>query len=270
LKSRSVVSKTPIFILHEITLSKKSIEEITDVISQGGFDVTFINMSSYIPNNLPITDKDHVSIATFFRLYVASVLPQEIESIIYLDSDAIVIRSIKELFDVRLTHPIAAVDHFSLDNQLRLWGECSGNYFQAGVLIIDLVKWRSLDMEVIFSKILKEEVHRICWYDQCILNIAFENNWQRLPLRFNFIQYYKFIDFEANKDLICYLHFAGRGKPWLIFSKNLIAKYWYDGFKDAFGFAFNTDSIKAPLYRQIGLNVKSLIKCAFKCYVTSF
>ena len=61
MKTESVPADTPVFILHEDTLTPPSIEDLTAFISRKGFDVVFINASSRVPDDLPIAENDHVS-----------------------------------------------------------------------------------------------------------------------------------------------------------------------------------------------------------------
>lgn len=240
IKTDSIPLNTPVFILHESSLSQGSIDELTKLIGNNGFNCSFIDATSLLPDDLPIKDGDHVSKATFYRLYVASVLPESITSVVYLDSDAFVLRSIKPLFDLKLTAPVAAVDHLSPSNALRLWGDISGTYFQAGVLIIDIDAWRTANYESVFKKILREERSKIQWWDQCVLNLAFNENWQRLPIWYNVCaSVRKIVDLDQIESRGCFIHLDGSGKPWKIFSRQAHFLHWYDAYSQAFGASFN-------------------------------
>ena len=257
MKTESVPTGTPVFISHEATLTPPSIEDLTAFIGQYGFEVSFVIISSRVPDQLPFSKDSHINRANFYRLYLASTLPKEIDSVVYLDVDAVVVRSIKELFETELTLPIAAVDHLSPIEALRLWGDKSGSYFQSGVLVIDLNAWRSLDCEAVFAKILARDRFRIQWADQCVLNIAFENNWQRLPVWFNVCGWVcKVIDSSRLDQEGRFLHFDGGGKPWKCISRQNHALLWYEAYADAFGHAFDYQSIKRSIWRRIGSEAK--------------
>lgn len=261
MKTESVPAETPVYILHEDTLTQSSVTDLIDFIGQGGFHVTFINANSRVPDDLPVAENDHVSKATFYRLYVASILPEDMDSVVYMDSDAVVIRSIKDLFEINLTHPIAAVDHLSPANALRLWGDNSGNYFQAGVLLIDLDDWRAANYEPTFARILAEDRHRILWWDQCVLNLAFEDNWQRLPVWFNVhASVRKTLDPSRLHNESRFLHLDGSGKPWKHILKTYQARRWYEAYQDAFGVAFNVEPIRRPLWKHAGSKMKKILR----------
>ena len=253
IKTDSIPRKTPIFILHENSLSQRSIQDLTILISREAFDCLFVDASPLLPDNLPLKDGDHVSKATFYRLYVASILPESIKSVVYLDSDAIVIRSIRALFDLKLSAPVAAVDALSPCNALRTWGDISGSYFQAGVLIIDINSWREDNYEKVFEKILKYDRNKIKWWDQCILNLAFKDNWHRLPVWYNVCGSVRLIvDPEQIKLHARFLHLDGSEKPWKTFSRQSHFLQWYETYRQAFGSSFDvTDLMRKRLQSKV-------------------
>ena len=160
--------------------------------------------------------------------------------------------------------PLAAIDHLSSQDSFRLFGEMSGNYFQAGVLVIDLDIWRAQEIEQIFNKILSEEKNRILWWDQDVLNIAFEGRWQRLPLWFNVCnQVRKIIDVRVIESNVRFIHLDGSSKPWRRYSSEAHAKSWYLAYEDCFGKPFKRKLIK-PLFQRIFIAIKQIIKFIIK------
>lgn len=259
MKTGSVPDEVPVFILHEETLSPDSIRNVTEFLKKYGRAIIFKDVRSYVPNDVPISH--HFSKATYYRLFVASTLPDEITSVVYLDSDAVVIRSIREIFVLQLTHPIAAVDHKSPRAAFQLWGDLGGNYFQAGVLIADLGQWRANKLEEKFKKILAEERNRIIWWDQDILNIAFENNWQLLPAWYNFWKHTRLeINEVASRENGLILHYIGGRKPWNFFSKNWLTEHWYALYFETFGEKFDTKSIQPPSWKRLLSASKRILK----------
>jgi lipopolysaccharide biosynthesis glycosyltransferase len=259
MKTESVPAQTPIFILHEDSLSKNSIQDLTIFLLKYKRIGVFLNAQNFVPDSVPLSD--HISKATYYRLYIASILPDDITSVVYLDSDAVIVRSVRELFDLTLTCPIAAADHFSPENAFRLWGEKSGTYFQAGVLVIDLNVWRTQRYEHVFSLILSDESDRILWWDQDVLNIAFKDQWQRLPVWFNVCNQ---IRKELDEQLICsqvrFMHLDGSGKPWKFLGKTPQALQWYEAYAQCFGQSFNQSALRRPLWRRLGSVLRRLLK----------
>ena len=244
IKTDSIPLNTPVFILHERSLSQGSIDELTNLIGNNGFACSFVDATPLLPGDLPIKDSDHVSKATFYRLYVASILPDNIKSVVYLDSDALVVRSIIALFYRELSAPVAAVDHLTPWNGLRLWGDISGSYFQAGVLIIDIDAWRKANYESVFWKILRDERSKIQCWDQCVLNIAFKDNWQRLPIWYNVSNRVRqLVDPERIDICGCFIHLDGAGKPWNSFSRKAHFLQWYEAYEQTFSSPFDVSAL---------------------------
>lgn len=249
IKTDSIPSNTPIFILHADTLSTESIEDLKLFSERHGRLISFLNAEHFVPNDVPLSH--HISKATYYRLYISSILPTNISSVVYLDSDALVVSSIRYLFTLELNMPLAAIDHLSPQDSFRLFGEMSGSYFQAGVLVIDLDIWRAQEIEKIFNKILREERNRIHWWDQDVLNIAFEGKWQRLPLWFNVCnQVRKIVDARVIQSNVRFIHLDGSSKPWRLYSSEAHAKSWYAAYEDCFGSPFDRKLIR-PIFRRI-------------------
>jgi lipopolysaccharide biosynthesis glycosyltransferase len=252
-KTGSLEDSPPIFVLHEQALSAESVTCLKEFFSRYGQQATFIDASGYIPEDLPIAEDDHVSKATFYRLFVAEILPPQITSALYLDSDTIVVRSIRELLHVELTFPVAAVDHLSPYDELRLWGWSGGGYFQAGVILIDLNYWRENRCAELFVNIMKTQFRRIQWWDQDVLNIAFANNWQRLEVWFNVCQgVMALAPAEVTEKSARLFHFDGSHKPWLQSVRRPFKDAWLEAYQDAFGKKFeNPWPLPESFYQRI-------------------
>jgi lipopolysaccharide biosynthesis glycosyltransferase len=252
-KTESLLDNPPIYVLHEKNLSVESIATLREFLRKYGQEVIFVDTTSHVPDDLPFSEKDHVSKATFYRLFVAEFLPPQITSALYVDSDTLVVRSIRELLHIELTSPVATVDHLSPYDQLRMWGWSGGGYFQAGVILIDLNYWRTNNCTKMFVDIMKTQRHRIQWWDQDILNIAFANNWQRLDIWFNVCQSaMAIVPNEVTKNNARLLHFDGSHKPWLQSVQRPYKDAWLDAYKDAFGKEFeNPWPLPPPLCQRI-------------------
>lgn len=260
MNTKSIPDEVPVFILHAETLSKGSIQNVTNFLKRYGRTATFKDARSFVSDDVPLSH--HVSKATYYRLFVASILPEEITSVVYLDSDALVMRSIRKLFELPLTSPIAASDHMAPGEAFRLWGGLVGNYFQAGVLLADLSYWRVKQLEKSFKRILTDERDRILWWDQDVLNIAFENNWQRLPIWYNLSRQARSeMPESAARENGCFLHLDGSGKPWKFHSKDWVADAWYALYLETFGTEFDKKSIQRPLWKRCLSVSKRIVKC---------
>ena len=139
-----------------------------------------------------------VTIGTMYRLLISEILPNDIEKVIYLDSDIIVHLDITELWKIQLLDkPLAAVPEILAESAYFIKGYANTlyiltekfvaveNYFNAGVLVLNLAKFRKekqtlqRGMEFIFN------APQYVAHDQDFLNYCFANDYVHLPKIFD-------------------------------------------------------------------------------------
>jgi lipopolysaccharide biosynthesis glycosyltransferase len=257
----SLPPQTGVFILHESGLSDPAIADLMVFFESYDVVVSFLDVGDHLPDNLPLDASAHVSKAAFYRLFVAKVLPDSFSSALYLDSDAVAVRSMRSLLEIELTAPIAAVDHYSPTDQLRIWGDAGGGYFQSGVVLIDLDQWRKGDIEEHFIEIMQTKRSLIRWWDQDVLNIAFRDNWQRLDVWFNVAQCsIRYLPPAEVANNARYLHFDGSSKPWSTDIHRPYRDRWYEAYERMAGHPFDLSRIRRPLLRRVASKAKAIGK----------
>ena len=251
LKNGNVPKSSGIFVIHDSSLGMKSRGRIQKFASEHARSVAFLNAAGRIPAGLPLSPSDHVTEATFFRLFAATLLPPDITSVLYLDCDLLVRQDIGGLLEVPVSSPVAAADHLSPPDEIRLWGPLGGAYFQAGVLIINLDSWRANEADANFVQIAHRERHRIRWWDQDILNLAFANAWERLEI-WNNVGFRVVETFPKEVVDRCarIVHFDGADKPWVIDKPRAFRDEWFREYRDVFGRPFDMRRVRQPLIRR--------------------
>lgn len=175
----------------------------------------------------------HVSEATYYRLFLADILPKDIDRAIYLDGDIICCGSLKDLWNTDLgENAIAAIDDGDEGNYLiynRLHYPPQYGYFNAGVLLLNLSWWREHNATKMFMDYIREHGDRILLHDQDVLNAVFYDKHLRLPFKYNVEPCYYFapenirVDYwryekeivEAQNNPVL-LHFSSLPKPWVV------------------------------------------------------
>ena len=201
--------------------------------------VTFnwIETSISLPNNLPLA-KDvlpHVSQAVYYRLLLADILPLEYEKVIYLDSDLIVLQDIDRLWKIEIgENYVMAVQDCSITlvsspyglkryKELNILYDCK--YFNSGVMIVNLKKWRSENISIKLFEYLEINRDDIQHHDQDAMNALFaghwgelEPQWNQTPLIFNYSSWkespYQEVDYYNAINNPSIVHFASSSKPW--------------------------------------------------------
>lgn len=144
-------------------------------------------------NQLKIAE--YVSIASFYRLLIPELVPKEINKVIYLDCDLVVNANLERLWEIDINgnYVLAAQDtwirNFSSPtgylNYQKLELDPNSKYFNAGVLVINLKKWRENGFTVRAINYFKENLEYIGWYDQGILNAMLVDQWGEIDQRWN-------------------------------------------------------------------------------------
>jgi lipopolysaccharide biosynthesis glycosyltransferase len=158
---------------------------------------------------------DHLSIATYYRLLAPRLLPPDLDKVLYLDADIIVRHSLNMLWCTDLAdHALAAVSNYE-DNPRKALGLPAGTqYFNAGVLLINLRFWRKhmvLEGAVAF---IKDNPGRVRYNDQDALNAILANQWIALPPGWN-AQMDEWRPFPPGTESDpAIVHFVTSNKPW--------------------------------------------------------
>lgn len=167
-------------------------EYLKGIVSKYGKQLHFYPIHNDLLDILPAGKPGqpmHISTAAYYRLFLASILPESVDKVIYLDCDLIVEGSLKPMWETDMSGcPIAAVtdmDAASLERYRRLRYPVRYGYFNSGVLLINLKYWREHDCQKAFEDFIHKHLDRIVYHDQDVLNCVFQTDKKELPIRFN-------------------------------------------------------------------------------------
>lgn len=180
----------------------------------------------------------HISVATYFRLFSTELLPA-LDKAIYLDCDILVRGSLKELWDTDINdYYLAAVYHqnsLSINNGAfkRLNIPIEQGYFNAGVLLMNLKKWREDDIYHKCLDFIRNHYKDIHNHDQDVLNVVCGKKTLMLSCKWNMQSVFYLVRFwykttdpynssyqmelKDPKGVLknsIIVHFAARPKPW--------------------------------------------------------
>jgi lipopolysaccharide biosynthesis glycosyltransferase len=168
-----------------------------------------------------------MSVATYHRLLLAELLPREVKKVIWLDCDLLVRADLARLWETELggCHLLAVRDPLvplvSSRYGVRRWRELglpeSGGYFNAGVMLIDLERWREDEVGTRAAAYVEANRGSVMFWDQEGLNAVLCGRWGELDSRWN--------EFSASVALVqrraaardpWIVHFSGNLKPWVL------------------------------------------------------
>ncbi|WP_310487938.1 glycosyltransferase [Chamaesiphon sp. VAR_69_metabat_338] len=152
----------------------------------------------------------------FTKLILASLLPDD--RIVYLDSDLCIRRDLQELFDTDLngfTIGASAVETIADSLRSSFYQSIGMNkeakYFNSGVMLMDLKKWRELDITAKCLAFANKYVDRLVFGDEAILNCIFYENFQVIDPSYNHPLYPNSDLIKSNSNDI--FHFVGSPNP---------------------------------------------------------
>ena len=130
-----------VYIVHE-ALDPKERAKLVGYLGEFLPSVSLLQVEPRLLSHFPVSG--HISIATYFRLLLPSILPPIINRALFIDSDIVINGSLRELWETPLGgHSLAAVTDRNLDMQReRLEMDADSPYFNAGMMLIDLEAWR--------------------------------------------------------------------------------------------------------------------------------
>lgn len=178
-----------IHFLHREVLDRKLIGFLDNLCASHGADFNSISVASYLTINFPISSSYPEE--AWYRLRLPSLIPV-IKKVLWLDSDVIVLESIEALWNVNISDkPLAAVKNALFKHRWDLpksLGMMSPRqYFNTGVMLLNLDLLRKEDAENQFNNATNKYREVIRFADQDVLNALYHERFLPLDLRWNFI-----------------------------------------------------------------------------------
>ena len=213
-------------------LTNDSKHSLSEVVNQYNQNISFYCIDNHLNSLLPVGRENqlkHITIATYYRLFLINILPSEIDKVLYLDCDIIVRHSLKDLWNTDISDYaigcVADQREASIDFYNRLRYSQNLGYFNAGVLLINLAYWREYGVQDEFIEFLRNYPERVVNHDQDVLNYVLRNKKKKLPLKYNvqtgFLTKELKISWEYEDELRdaiskpCVIHYLNREKPWM-------------------------------------------------------
>ena len=182
-------------------------------------NIEFVDLNYYIEK---VKDKlytrDYYTNTTYFRLFIANLYPQYNKAI-YLDSDIVVLGDIAELYNQDIGDNLVAAAPDDVIQTIKVFQEYAEkvvgvsdyrNYFNAGILLMNLDEFRKFDFQDKFLYLLEtikftvaqdqDYLNRLCKGKVKIIDKA----WDKMPIAND--------DFD-DKDLKI-IHYNLADKPW--------------------------------------------------------
>ncbi|MGZ8202203.1 MAG: glycosyltransferase family 8 protein [Burkholderiales bacterium] len=172
---------------------------------------------------------------TYTRIFTPAYVPANCAKAIFLDSDLLILQDLGRLWDVpaKDTHVLAvqdpavpfvsSCDGLARYEALRIAPETP--YFNAGLMVVNVEKWRSDDIPAAALRFIEAHAHELNYCDQDALNAVLIGKWRALDPRWQVQPRFAgsrqmplpHLAPDARLALVAdpwVYHFSGRLKPW--------------------------------------------------------
>ena len=194
-------------------------------------------------------DTGRFDVSTMGRLFTADLLPAGVRRVLYLDCDTVVLKPLRRLWETELGKAgtgcvMAAVQEPTIYEEVKgyLGMRKADPYFNAGVLLIDLKRWRT---ERLTDKVISyyaEIAEQSLFNDQDALNGLLKGRIRTLSPRWNFFTNYRYFRYDTlcrmqpsyrripeevfrkAKRSPAVIHYAGDERPWYAGALNYYGK----------------------------------------------
>lgn len=225
-------------IADNLTESEKQL--MHEELDRFGNQLTFYDAGLQLISGCPISDEcRHITLATYYRIFLPAILPSSIQKVLYIDCDLIVESNISALWDTDLEgYALAAAEDWRSETDEfyeRLRYEKRYAYFNAGVLLINLDYWRQHHLMEACIRYIQQYPERLLYNDQDVLNGVLHAQWKHLSCQWN-MHYYlrkttisKQAQKEADANLLtpAILHYITDVKPWHPHCYHPLANRWF-------------------------------------------
>lgn len=205
--------------------SKKNLQKLAEL---------YDNHMIFLPIDLKLLSKKLPRTAAwpvevYFRLLLPDLLPEEVDRILYLDSDIIVNQELRSFYQTDFAGKLIigcrdlALINLTIEDCLQNRSKClkplfeGHRYINSGVLLIHMQELRRKYSFQDYMKLAEELDYRIFAPDQDLINylhrdeIGYADEW-----RYNFLTWIganNGYDYERTNREVSILHYAGQG-PW--------------------------------------------------------
>lgn len=236
------------FYILDTGISEDSRRQIADMVFQYQRKLVFIDTQEMISSleSLGIQPYQGINMGVYLKGMLSKLLPGDLERILYIDCDAVVNGSLRELWETNSNGMAIGMAVDCMNKRINEgYGFQNRYYYNTGVMLIDFSEWLHRNCEEKYIKyILDNAARKFEWADQDLINASLNEDTFKLSPRYNWLSlyeiynyeslgkiyglneqnYYTKEEFEAAHDQPVIYHFPSVfiGRPW--FQKELLKK----------------------------------------------
>jgi lipopolysaccharide biosynthesis glycosyltransferase len=235
--------------LIENNISPENKGKLEDVCRTYNRSITFIGFNE-IAGKLKLNIGNAISPNSYARLFIPSIIGDGVDKVIYFDCDSVINGSFSELWqmDIGDNYVAGVGDTVSDETKIKVGMDPRSPYINAGMLVINLKKWREDDAEGHFIDFIAAHNGQVFHHDQGTINGVMNGKMLLLHPKYNamatfftmsrseMMQYYGLKQYYSEQEL----NEAASAPIFVHFTPAFAKRPWVEGCKHP----------KAALYRQ--------------------
>lgn len=208
-----------------ISLSTK--EKLNGMVNEYNASISYLQIDTVEFEDM--VESDRIPTTAYFRIAIPNFLKTtDVKRAIYLDCDMLALEDIEDIWAIDLgDNLLAAVEdagfHQRLD-AMEIDAE-SNTYFNSGMMVIDVEKWRAEKISEQVLKFASNNQDELRFHDQDALNAILHDRWLVLHPKWNAQAYILLnekehptkigeIEYAEARKEPALVHFSGHIKPW--------------------------------------------------------
>ncbi|MDU4695582.1 MAG: glycosyltransferase family 8 protein [Paenibacillus sp.] len=195
-------------------LDQTNKQKLNDIVTNYGASIHFVTVDSTAFSSFGLRRK--MSKAVYYKIAIPDMLGGKIKKCIFLDCDLVFKDDIEKLWNVDVTDcALAAVKEPGFNRHAELQLSQETNYFNSGVMVINLERWVEKKVSQRVISFLNERSHSITLHDQDAFNVVLQKDWKELEPRWNqwSLSTEKDLDHKLSHEGLSIIHYA-HTKPW--------------------------------------------------------
>lgn len=234
--SQKGIKKLSIHAIISSDVAKHDLELLKELCASYDATIEFLEIKDMKMNQFVVSG--HISLATYFRIFISELLSKDIQKVIYLDSDLIIKGNISELWDIDLSEKIVAAvdDPMGMERMADLKIPSNYSYFNAGVLVINLANWRKRQLTEQILSFIKDNPSKLIYWDQDALNATLYDQRMSIHPKWNvqtamydndYSNLFNDSDYIYTLENPMIIHYTSASKPWHITNNHPLKKEFH-------------------------------------------
>lgn len=240
------------YLLHA-GIPEDTISELREFIEKDGNVFEPIHSKSFFKSSDKLAITRYYALEMYLWMFAPYLLPEHVDRVLYLDPDIICVNDLTPLYNKDFKGYSFVATNYKYKtkwiqpfNNLRLRNFESEDYFNSGVVLMNLNKLRQMEKADQIVESIRENKPFLILPDQDIFNLVFvndivEEDWRIYnmnprvfeKLKILFPQKYNYDNLE---EKVVFIHYLGKHKPWMEREKYKydLGKYYFDIEKEVY------------------------------------